>query len=75
MAGIAPPGIDKSPSTLVVAAEWVVPPGKSNSCNKFPKNPGCAVQVQVTYNFKFVLPFLQTSTYRMKSTSEMIISQ
>lgn len=75
VAGIAPPGIDKSPSTLVVAAEWVVPPGKSNSCNKFPKNPGCAVQVQVTYNFKFVLPFLPTSTYRMKSTSEMIISQ
>jgi len=75
VAGIAPPGIDKSRSTLLVDSEWVVPPGKSNSCNKFPKNPGCAVQVQVTYNFKFILPFLPTSTYRMKSTSEMIISQ
>jgi len=75
VAGIAPPGIDKSPSILAVDAEWVVPPGKANPCTKFPKNPGCAVQVQVTYNFKFVLPFLPASTYRMKSTSEMIISQ
>jgi len=74
VAGIAPPGIDKNPSTLVVDTEWVVPPGKTNPCTKFPKNPGCAVQVQITYNFKFVLPFLPTSTYRMKSTSEMIIS-
>jgi Flp pilus assembly protein TadG len=75
VSSIAPPGIDKNPSTLRVDAEWVIPPGKTNTCGKAPKNPGCAVQVQVTYNFKFVLPFLPSSTYAMKSTSEMIISQ
>src|SRR5258707_15617528 len=75
VASIAPAGIDKSPSKLVVAADFVVPPGKTNPCNTVRNNPGCAVQVQVTYNFKFVLPFLPTSTYPMKSTSEMIISQ
>jgi hypothetical protein len=38
-------------------------------------NPGCAMQVQVTYNFKFILPFLPKGMYTMDSTSEMIISQ
>ena len=46
-----------------------------DSCIGAANNPGCAVQVHVTYNFKFILPFLPTSTYAMQSTSEMIISQ
>jgi Flp pilus assembly protein TadG len=72
---IAPPGIDTKPAKLVVNTSWVAPPGKGNSCNKFPNNPGCAVRVQITYNFNFILPFLPTSTYPMRSTSEMIISE
>jgi Flp pilus assembly protein TadG len=75
VASIVPPGIDSSPQALSVTAAWVAPPGKVGTCNVFPNNPGCAVQVQVTYNFKFILPFLPKSTYAMKSTSEMIISQ
>jgi Flp pilus assembly protein TadG len=75
VASITPAGIDASPSKLVVDTDWLVPPGKTNPCTGSPKNPGCAVQVQVTYNFKFVLPFLPKATYPMKSTSEMIISQ
>jgi hypothetical protein len=54
----------------------MVPAGKSNACEKVPLNhPGCAVQVQVTYQFKFFFPFLPRGTYSMKSTSEMVISQ
>jgi Flp pilus assembly protein TadG len=75
VAGIVPPGIDSSPQALSVTAAWVAPPGKVGTCNVFPNNPGCAVQVQVTYNFKFIVPFLPNSTYAMKSTSQMIISQ
>jgi len=75
VAGIAPPGIDPSPQTLGVTAAWMPPPGKPASCIGAANNPGCAVQVQVTYNFKFILPFLPKSTYSMQSTSEMIISQ
>jgi Flp pilus assembly protein TadG len=75
VASITPPGIDKNPAKLLVDTEWVAPPGRGNECGRFPKNPGCSVQVTVTYNFKFILPFLPTSTYPMKSTSEMIISQ
>jgi Flp pilus assembly protein TadG len=75
VAGIVPPGIDPNPRTLSVAATWVAPPGKVGTCNIFPNDAGCAVQVQVTYAFKFMLPFLPKSTYAMHSTSEMIISQ
>jgi Flp pilus assembly protein TadG len=75
VAGIAPPGIDPSPQTLAVTAAWMPPPENPASCIGAANNPGCAVQVQVTYNFKFLLPFLPTSTYAMQSTSEMIISQ
>jgi Flp pilus assembly protein TadG len=74
--GIAPAGIDRSATKLLVDTTWVTPPGKGNNhCNQFPNNPGCAVQVVVTYNFSFVLPFLPSGTFPMKSTSEMIISQ
>jgi Flp pilus assembly protein TadG len=72
---IAPPGIDTRPVKLLVNTAWVAPPGNGNSCAKFPNNLGCSVQVMVTYNFNFILPFLPTSTYAMKSTSEMVISQ
>ena len=72
---IVPPGINSSPQALSVTAAWVAPPGNVGTCNISPNNPGCAVQVQVTYNFKFILPFLPKSTFPMKSTSEMIISR
>ena len=73
--GTAPLGIDKDPAKLQVDAQWAVPPGRGNSCDRFPSNPGCAVQVTVTYNFRFVLPFLPSGTIPMKSTSEMVISK
>ena len=72
---IVPPGIDSSSQSLSVTSKWLPPPGNPASCFGPPNNPGCAVQVQVTYNFKFILPFLPKSTYSMRSTSEMIISQ
>lgn len=72
---ITPAGIDKSPARLLVDTEWVAPPGRGNNCAKFRNNPGCSVQVTVMYNFKFILPFMPSSTYAMKSTSEMVISQ
>ena len=72
---ITPPGIDKNSARLLVDTEWVAPPGHGNNCAAYPKNPGCSVQVTVIYNFKFILPFMPSSTYAMKSTSEMVISQ
>jgi Flp pilus assembly protein TadG len=72
---IAPLGIDTSSSKLLVDAEWVAPPNALDICTTEPKKPGCAVQVTVTYQFNFILPFLPSSTFPMHSTAEMVISQ
>lgn len=73
VASIVPMGID--PSKLNVTATWVAPPNNLAICQADKHSPGCAVHVQIDYQFKFILPFLPTSGYRMTSTSEMIISQ
>src|SRR6266849_2033255 len=72
---IAPPGIDTSPSKLLVNDIWVTPPNALVICAITPKSPGCDVQVTVTYNFSFILPFLPSGTHQMASTAEMVISQ
>lgn len=61
--GIAEPGID--PTKMTVTTTW--PDGN--------KNPRSRVNVQVQYNFQFILPFLPSSGWAMKSTSQMVISQ
>jgi hypothetical protein len=74
---IVPPGIDSSPSRLSVTTNWPPPPNNLPICSTpggF-NHPGCAVQVQVTYQFRFVLPFMPASGIPMTSTSQMIISQ
>jgi Flp pilus assembly protein TadG len=38
-----------------------------------PNIPGCAVEVQVTYNFHFIVPYISTSPLTLSSTSEMTI--
>jgi len=72
---IVPSGIDTKRGALSVSTDWVRPAGVVNSCTKFKNEPGCAVQVTVTYNFRFIFPFLPASILRMHSTSEMIISK
>jgi Flp pilus assembly protein TadG len=59
------------PSKIVVSAIWpTCPPGSSGNA------PGCTVEVQVTYPFKFVLPWTSSlGQLNMSSTSEMVISQ
>ena len=69
---IVPSGIDKK--TVSVATDSVQSGGAVNSCLK-DYDPGCAVKVTVTYNFKFFFPFLPTSALRMHSTSQMVISK
>jgi Flp pilus assembly protein TadG len=57
-----PAGIDSS--ALTVTTTWT------------PDNePGDTVQVQVQYNFRFILPFLPKSSVLMTSTSQTVISQ
>ena len=67
-----PAGIDAS--QLTVTSAWN--PDNSPHCPGPAINaPGCIVQVQVSYNFNFLLPFMPKSTVVMQSTSQMVISQ
>ena len=39
-----------------------------------PNYPGCTVQVQVSYDFNFLVPFIHSSAITLSSTSQMVIS-
>jgi Flp pilus assembly protein TadG len=66
-----PAGIDAA--QLTVTPTWN--PNGSANCTGPQNAPGCVVEVQVSYNFNFMLPFLPRSTVVMQSSSEMVISQ
>jgi Flp pilus assembly protein TadG len=73
---IAPVGIDAS-KNLTVSTTWtgMTPTGSTCSSNGVKNSPGCVVQVQVSYNFGFVLPFLPSNALLMKSTAATVITQ
>jgi len=64
---ITPPGVDSSKVTTTPS--W---PGSGALCSVV-NNPGCPVEVQVSYNFTFVVPFIRTTPLTLSSSSEMII--
>jgi Flp pilus assembly protein TadG len=65
---ITPPGVDST--KLTTTASW---PGTSPICEEDAHSPGCPVDVQVSYNFTFVVPFIRTTPLTLSSSSEMII--
>jgi Flp pilus assembly protein TadG len=67
------PGMGLDSSKITATVNYLSPPNGSPSC---PANqPGCVVQVQVKYDYKFFFPFLPSDAVTMQSTSEMVISQ
>jgi Flp pilus assembly protein TadG len=66
---LAPSGINAS---QLSATRTSINPG--GNCNGVAYNPGCAVQVNVTYPFAF-LPMLHLPSFTISSTSQMVISQ
>ncbi|HTU33995.1 MAG TPA: TadE/TadG family type IV pilus assembly protein [Candidatus Acidoferrum sp.] len=87
VAGLTPPGISKAniqgcdlsntPNALGVCANWSTAPslpGTPAVCTAVPKDPGCPVQVTVSYNFGFLVPLVHKGVLQMSSSSETIIS-
>lgn len=75
VSNVAGTGLD--PAAITSSTNYIAPANGTPLCPGGPANnkPGCIVQVTVNYNFKFVLPFLPTGTFRMSSESQMIITQ
>jgi Flp pilus assembly protein TadG len=73
---ITPPGIDTA-HNLTVTTTWngKTPTGLSCTATSATNGPGCVVQVQIGYNFNFVLPFLPSKGILMQSSSSVAISQ
>ena len=78
-------GIDASQITVNPGGEsfWPVNADSPAVCSTaiagitrspYPNYPGCTVQVQVSYNFNFLIPFIRRSAITLSSTSQMIIS-
>lgn len=63
------PGLD----TTQLAVNTTCGSAGCSSVTNATNGPGCPVSVQVSYNFKFLLPFMPSPT--MSSTSTMVISQ
>jgi TadE-like protein len=80
--GIVPAGIN--PAQVTVPTPTWTNPNNLPVCNTFQHYPGCAVQVEVDYDFKFLFPVnfynlspvkFGANTIHMSSTSQMIISR
>ena len=74
----APAGIDASQITVNPGGEsfWPVNADSPAICStaSTQNSPGCTVQVQVSYNFNFFIPFIHGSAITLSSTSQMIIA-
>lgn len=66
-----------SSSDLTVTTTWTGKTASGGTCSSkgINNSPGCVVQVQVTYSFNFVLPFLPKNTLPLTSTSAIAITQ
>jgi len=67
---ITPPGVNPNPPDLTTTASWS---GTGPNCLNDTHSPGCPVEVKVSYQFKFVVPFIRSTPLTLSSSSEMII--
>jgi Flp pilus assembly protein TadG len=69
---LAPPGINTS--MLYTGVSWPINADSPAVCMQEMKNPGCTVEVQVSYQFSFLFPLISNKTLTLSSTSEMVIA-
>jgi Flp pilus assembly protein TadG len=66
-----PPGIDTS--KITTTPSWPINADSPAVCSTTANSPGCTAQVQTSYVFSFLFPFIHNGTMTMSSTSDMII--
>jgi Flp pilus assembly protein TadG len=70
-----PPGVTADKVTVTTTWPGTTPSGSSCDSASGADSPGCVVQVQVSYSFNFILPFLPVSTLVLKSTAAVAIAE
>jgi hypothetical protein len=58
-----------------VSTTWPGTTASGANCGSGTNSPGCVVNVQVSYSFNFVLPFLPKNAMVLSSSSTVPISQ
>lgn len=71
---ITPPGIDATQVNVTTCgtAAGMKCPDSPSTCTL--NEPGCMVQVTVSYNFPFLIPIVHNGAIAMSSTSETVIA-
>lgn len=76
---LVPLGVDANSITTTV--NWPVTANSPDICSTavdgrgpFENYPGCTIQVQVSYNFTFLLPLVRSTPLTVSSSSEMVIA-
>lgn len=64
-------------NALTVTTTWTgkKPSGTACSSTNGNNSPGCVVQVQVSYNFSFITPFMPKNVLNLSSSAAMAISE
>jgi len=71
---ITPLGIDTDPSKLTATLSYPVQADSPTICSTTQNEPGCTVQVTISYQFNFIFPLISTATVPLSSSSEMVIA-
>ena len=73
---LTPLGITASKVTVTTTWPQTTATGSSTGCNTAATQnaKGCLVKVNVSYSFKFMLPYLPTGSLAMASTSDEVIA-
>ena len=72
VSGLSASSVTCGGALVSVCASW---PGDGSSwCTSNPKNPGCPVQVQVSYNLTFISTLVHRTSITLSSSSQMIIA-
>jgi Flp pilus assembly protein TadG len=71
----APPGMTST--NIITTTTWTGLSAAGTSCEtgQGSNSPGCAVHVQITYPFKFLLPFANRSTIQLNSDATVTIAR
>jgi Flp pilus assembly protein TadG len=73
--GTLPPGLSAANLTVTTAWPGTTSSGATCDTEDGANSPNCQVQVQVTYNFSFPVPFFPQSRLPLTSSAAMTISQ
>jgi len=72
---LTPPGVTKA--NVTVSPQWLGKDinGSTTICSTTNNKAGCLVQVSVSYQFNYMIPFLPTSAQTLSATAQAVVTE